>query len=61
MEMEICSGHRVPTVGSDLCLAVVCGCSNIMDRDAIGEDDPREVKQLVEMALCGEWHHDHSH
>ncbi|OMP03887.1 hypothetical protein COLO4_10133 [Corchorus olitorius] len=51
VEMEIGSGHRVPTLDSCNCLAVVGGCANIMNRDAIGEDDSREVKQLVQMAL----------
>lgn len=39
VEMETGNGYRVPTLDADLCLSVVCGCTDVMDGDTVGEDD----------------------
>lgn len=37
------------------------GGSDIVDRDAVGGDETGEVEELVEVALRGQWDHDHRH
>lgn len=46
---------------SNLSLAVVGGRASEVDRDVVEGDEAGEVEELVEVALRGQWHHDHLH
>lgn len=52
MEMDVLNGVWVPTLDSDLGLAVVSGGTDEVDRNVVGGDEAGEVEELVEMALC---------
>lgn len=49
----------IPTVDSELGLAVVGGGAHKVDGDVLGGDEAGEVEELVEVALCWQGHHDH--
>lgn len=59
MEMDVSGGDGVPTVDTELRLAVVGGRGNVVDGDVVGGDEAGELEELVEMALCWKWHHHH--
>lgn len=46
---------------ADLGLVVVGGGADVVDGDAVGGDEVGELKELVEVDLCRERHHDHHH
>jgi len=60
MEMDTRCGVWIPTVHALLGLTIVGGGTDIVDRDVIGYDEPGELEELVEMALCWKGHHDHN-
>lgn len=59
MEMNVMNGVWVPTLDSELGLAVVDGGADEVDRHVVGGDKAGEVEELVEMALCWQRHHDY--
>lgn len=52
MEMNsICHFVRIKTMNPTFCLLNVSIGSNVMNRDIVQGDEPREVEKFVEMAL----------
>lgn len=59
VEVDIGGGTRIPTMHTQLCLAIVSGRTYVVDRYAIRGDDAGEVEELVKVAL--RWKRDHHH
>jgi len=52
---------RIPTLSTTYDLAVVCGRPYEVERDVVSQDEPREVEELVQVALRRERDHHHHH
>ncbi|KAJ6380899.1 hypothetical protein OIU77_029737 [Salix suchowensis] len=59
-EMDIRGGVWIPAAHALPGLKIVGGGADIVDGDVIGQDEPRKLEELVEMALCWKGHHDHN-
>lgn len=59
VEVDVGGGTRIPTMHTQLCLAIVSCRTYVMDGYLIGGDEASEVEELVKVAL--RWKRDHHH